>query len=340
MNALNYYIDDLLPVFFDCFLHPTFEQVQFERYMTEVGQNLQQMQENPSYLLQYLAEQVAYEGHMYQTTAGFTFQSYNNITLDTIKEWHPTLLQGGRIEIVAVGNFDEPKLVETLNSYLQDLPVAPQEKVAVPSIQIKGKAPIIQPLEAAQGTGYVAGLLPAPDFASEDEIVAELATSIYNELLFNIVREKYGACYSIGSAAITSKAPFIAIYVYMVSNPQNFVSYIKEATELMAKGTIISNKNSVTGEYEYTTIEERLEGYKNAFINASFSSSQTNIGIGNKLVSSILMYDDPENYLSFTEKVQKVTAADIQRVFNTYWDMNNIQWVAISGIGEEENFAF
>lgn len=334
ITTIDYYFEDLLPIFIDGFLHPAFGEAEFTTLMAGVAQSLSRKQEDPDTLLLDTIKKTRYKNHPYETDTSVILESYNSITIDAMKEHLTAVLNAERIALIAVGNFDGKDLVQKLNSTLGELPSSPFDTPAIP-LANHGGAPIIQKVDGAKGTGYVAYSTPAPLSGTTDEMAVQLATMIYNEILFNLVREQYGATYSIASAYRYSKAPYILMRAYKVSDLKNIKMRIEEAEAFMAEGKIVSGKNAQTGEFEFSTIDERLEGYKNTFINQQFYAAQTNSAIASKIREGLLLYENPESYLEITEKIHAVTADDIIRAFNTYFMSDKKQWFAVVGPDEE-----
>ncbi|MFI3258070.1 MAG: pitrilysin family protein, partial [Spirochaetales bacterium] len=334
LTVIDYYFDDLLPVFIDGFLNPAFTQEEYTTLMTVTAQSLQYQQQDPNTLLRQTVRDTRYKGQPYETQATVTAESFPNITTEAMQNHLPLMHNAERITIVAVGDFDVNHLYEELNNTIGQLSAQAFDMPTIPPAT-QGGNPIVIGLEAAKGSGYVASTVPAPLPGTQDEIAARIAASMYSELLFNLVREQYGVTYSIGSSYAYSKAPYIMTVAYKVSDLQNIVQRIDEAQDYMAQGTLISGKNEITGDYEFSAIEERLEGYKNTLINSQFYSAQTNAAVSANIISSLLMFGNPEEYLNFTDRVHAVSADDVQRVFNTYWLSDEKQWFAVTGIGEE-----
>ncbi len=334
--SIDYYFDDLLPILIDGFLHPSFNEDEYTTLMTSLSQGLQYKMEDPNSFLSDLIVKTRYKGHPYETSSVATIESIENITIEAMKNHLESMHISDKISIVAVGNFDGKDLVNTLNKTLGRLQSSDFDVPEIPPASTGGEA-IVVGLESAQGSGYIAYTVPAPLPGSNDEIAFRIAADIYGEVLFNLVREHYGATYSIGASYIYSKAPFGNVRVYKASDLENIVSYIEQAETLMADNKLISGKDD-GGNFIYESIEDRLEGYKNTLINGQFYSSQTNAAISTQIISSMLMFDNPEHYKTFTERVRAVTTEDITRVFRTYWVNGEKQWFAVTGIGEENKF--
>ncbi len=339
LTTIDYYFDDLLPILIDGFLNPSFGEQEYQTIMTVTMQQLQQSSQDPMSLLNETMSNTLYKDHPYQTNASATVDSYQNITIENMKNHLASIHNAKRIAIIAVGNFDGEELVAKLNPTLGQLPSDDFTMPEIPAISPDGE-PIVQGLAAAQGTGYITCTMPSPMIGSSEEMANTIAANMFSEVLFNVVRENYGSLYSVMAQYTNSKAPFNLILGYMVSDPQNIASYIEEAKQVMASGNLISGRDATTGEFLYSTIDERLEGHKNKLLNSNFYGSQTNSDIASSMVSSLFMYNDAAEYTAFTQKVREVTAEDVQNVFNTYWMSDKMQWFAITGQGEEELFNF
>ncbi|OJF77164.1 MAG: hypothetical protein BKP49_03245 [Treponema sp. CETP13] len=332
LNCIDYYFDDIFPVFVDGFLHPTFVEREFNSLMQGYSQSLQQKETDPSSVLLKSIQETLYKNHPYETTSEPTKNSLDSITVKEMKDWHAKILDSSRIFITVVGNYDSKKLVQKLNIAFGSIPSAKNSFVPsnIPELKIGGN-PIIIENEIAAGSGYMACVLPAPNYDSKDLYANILAGNMYKDILFNIVREKNGACYSIGSGAMSGKAAYNMLYAIKVSDLENITTWINESEELLRSGMLIDSKDPKTGEYEYSTIEDRIEEYKNSYINSLFSVSETNQGLASLLIGNKLLYNNPERYLTVVNKIRNVTSADIKKCIDKYWTSDTKQWFVVTG---------
>jgi zinc protease len=331
LSCIDYYFDEMLPVLTDGFMNPAYGQTEYTNLMNEYSQRMQSIQNDPNSLLQYTASQMLYKGHPYETSTGVTAESFSNITIQNMKELHKTILDAKRISVVAVGNFDAKDLVKKLNETIGKIPVVNKNfKPATVKPLVVNGSPVVLTHPAAQGTGFLMQAFQGPSVLSADYVAGCIAANIYSELLYNVVREKYGACYTPGSDVTSSQAGVGMVYIYKASDLQNITKYIDEAQNLMEEGKLISGKNQ-DGSYEYATIEERIEGYRNSYLNEKYEGMQTNGGVAAKIAGSILQFNDPAKYISVMESAKKVTANDVERVFKQYWCTKNYRWFAVVG---------
>ena len=105
---------------------------------------------------------------------------------------------------------------------------------------------------------------------------------------------------------------------------------MKEARELMAKNKIITGLDK-KGNYIFSTIEAELESYKNQYITASYSSQQKTSSLAARMVSGIVLYDNPEALDNTIEKIRAVKPTDIKKAFEKYVLSDEERWVSVTG---------
>ena len=330
LNCINHHFSNLFSIFADAFLNPSFTEKEFGNVKNENIQTLQSIMNDPFSLAQYSAERTVYKNHPFETDIRPTYETIQTVSLDQISDFHKTLLNSKRITIVAAGNFDPEYLKKRLNAAFFVLPSQDYVTPLIPQVTISGD-PVIMSHPSAAGTGFLVKTYPFPQFNDLDYMPSLLACTIYSETLFNIVREKYGACYSIGNTPVLSKAPYMMLYVNSASDIENMPSYINEAQSLMSEGKVIDSKNPETNEFTYLTLEETLEGYKNSLINSLFSAYITSSGEVTQIMGSLHLTGEKEAYLKLLKRIEDVSADDIRRVFNSYWINSSGQWFIVTG---------
>ncbi len=330
LTCIDHYFSDLYQVFADSFLHPSFSENEFENIKTANLQNLQSLLNDPNSLVQYTAERAVYKNHPFETNIRPTYETIQTISLDDVASFHKTLMNAKRITIVASGNIDPAYLEERLTMYFAAIPVLDYESPVIPPVTISGDTEIIAH-PSASGTGFLSKVYSFPQFTDKDYMPSVLACTIYSEILYNVVREKYGACYSIGNTQMLSKAPYMMLYVNSASDLQNLPYYIDEAQNIMSEGKIIDSKNTETNEFTFLTLEETLDGYKNSLINSLFSAYVTSSGQVLQIMGSIHLTGNKEAYLKLLERIDEVSTEDIMRVFNTYWMESPGRWFIVCG---------
>ncbi|MDE6719993.1 MAG: insulinase family protein, partial [Treponemataceae bacterium] len=62
-SCIDYYFSEALPIFLDCFLNPSYDEIQFENMLTEYNQEIQKILNNPESFLFYTMKKEIYKNH-------------------------------------------------------------------------------------------------------------------------------------------------------------------------------------------------------------------------------------------------------------------------------------
>lgn len=319
VNSIDYHFKKALPIFLDTFLNPTFDDKQIELLMQGYQQEIQRTKADPFSMLQKAACDYAYQNTPYEKSTIPTETSLSLITKETLSQEHKKILNAQRIAIIAVGNFDIPYLKKVLNESLGKLAFESYKPAKNFTISIQsGKEEFIYS-ENVQKTAYIGEIFNYPNMNDSDYFAANIAASIYDELLFNIVREKYGDCYSIANGAIVAREAFGMLYVIKANNTEKIFSHIDEARNLMGQGLVIQEKDVTTKNFTCIPYEQRLDDYKNSYITNFYRGLQTNSSLAGHIATGLILANNPLAYKEYEQKILSVTADDVQRAFEKYW---------------------
>ena len=339
MYGMEKYFDRMMDVFVDGFLYPEFAENVMENIFDGNEQRVQNILNSPETLLQWTIGNDVFNNHPYKTVGSVTPDSVKNITVEKMKDVHEQIIGGGDFFIVAIGTVKTKKLVKTLNKTIGNLEFDSARKHVmqnIPPVKIEKKKPMILTHPSAAGTAYCARVFASPVVNGEDTIPAFLAGEIYSDILYNVVREHYGICYTPYSSVITSKAPVSQDYLYKVSDYKNAGKAVKEAMEYMSRGVTVEKSNE-DGSYVFSTVAENLESYRSKWLNSKYGNSKTTSGQMFRMISDIMYHEDMDYDLKEVELIKKITAEDIVRVFNKYWVEGNGNWYAVTFPGNEKN---
>ncbi|MGN0739764.1 MAG: M16 family metallopeptidase [Treponema sp.] len=330
LNCINYYLGDMLPVLLDGFLNPSFKQKEYQMMMNDIVQDLQHCDNDPESILMREVHNQVYKGHPLYTSASVEHESLENITIENMKKHHKEILDSSRIKVVAVGKFDVQSFVSTLDNALGKLKPG-KNKISAPE-----NPPLNFPKEKtvlyhkdAKGAEMAVRVFASPAVTSEDYAAARIAEDIFSTIMFNVIREKYGACYTPGSQIESCYAPVGIDYGLRVSDMKNFSRYLKEAQDIMLAGKVISSASEKGMTFD--SLENSLEGYKNSYIIKKYSSQSTSSGIASRIVSSILQFGDLTSADKIPQKALDVTKDDVLRVFKKYWIDGESSWFEMRG---------
>lgn len=341
LSCINFYLDQMLPVLLDCFVNPSFDEKNYELLMTDYSQSIQQMLNNPESLLSYTARKSIYKNHPLEASSTVLPESFQNITIDNMKAHLQKILDPSRISVVAVGKMDNQKVLAELEKVLgklekKDTPFVYENQL--PPVKIEGENITLENPSIA-GSGFMVRFFSSPSVTSDDYVVACITADIYSGLLFNIVREKHGACYTPYSAVSSSASAVGEVGFMRVSNLQEIASFEKEAEDFMKQGIVIDSLNE-DGTYTLSKIENHLEGYINTYINRKYSTMQTSRGIAGRYVASLLQFGNVYDADKLVERAKSITASDIERVYQKYWIDNPAKWFGIVGPGDKDKVKY
>lgn len=342
MTAQDKYFDRLLSVFTDGFLNPRYAENVLQNLFDSNRQRVQGILNNPTSLLSWTVVQDVYKNHPFEARGNVTPLSVENITVDNMKKLHDEIIKGGDFFIAAAGNINSKKFIKTLNGTIGKLAFTGElkkEPKDIPVVKIEKKDPVVLTHPSCLGTAYVTRVFASPEIFNRDIEPCFIASNIYSDILYNVVREHYGICYTPSSGVTASKAPFGQEYLFKVSDYGNIGKAMKEARGYMEKGVVVEKSNE-DGSYEVASIEDRLESYKSKWINYNYAEAATSAGQLQNITMNLLHYNDMNYDLIQLENIGKVTADDVVRVFKKYWVDGNSTWYAVTFPGNEKNLKF
>lgn len=317
LSCLSSYLDQGLDALLDCFLRPSFEAEQYNIMMTECDQGLQSMQNDPQSLLFYTMNKEIYKGHPLSASVAVLPESRENLTRANLKERYNKILDAKRIFVVAAGDVKLSKLRRVLEKSLGTVAALETdfEEPQIPPLEIKGPKVSLKSPALAKGSGHIALAFAIPGASSPDLPAARIAALMYNEPLFNIIRTKYGACYTPSVSGGFSPAPYGTIFLYRVSDMKNAASYIPEAEKEFLSGDI----------------DGKLGGFIKKYLSSVYQNQMTCASIAARSANALLSFGDIDGFDKIADAAKKTTSADIRRVFKKYWQDGSRRVFEIEG---------
>ncbi len=338
LSTIDKYWDTMLDVFTDAITNPVFDEKQLQIVKLGILKSISERNSDPMAVTTDKLHEHTFKGHPYARSLDGTEKIVKAITVDDVKKWYSEKLMADRMMIVAVGNFDNKKLLAQLNETLGKLPTKNMEVPKVAKLSIP-QACYTEEFPASKGIAYIRGDYEIPELNSPDFTTLQFAYSIFNELLFEVVRTQNAACYSVGAGPKGFKASYGAVTIFKTDKPTLAKTSIDEAISILASGKTINlksqgiktNEGRVTESKgpKYAPIAETIEAYKAKFINSFYGAQVTNSAIASQIISSEVYFGNPYEYLKFIDGVNNIKAEDVVRVANTYLANGKISWMIV-----------
>jgi zinc protease len=334
--------DAMFDVWSDALLHPRWDQTEFDRVLQDAKRSLQQSQQDPYSRAVVELNRAKFGGHPYRADFNATADSLAGATAGKVKAWWEANFQSGRISIVAVGDFDFAALKKKLETSLGSLPKTTPVAAAVPPWTTADTA-LILPFPEAGAVGYIRGDFSIPAVGSTDYDALDLGLNILNDILFDVVRSKYGAAYSVWGDIHGFLAPYGSLVVYKTNQPAKVKAYVDEAVALLASGKALASQASASAAgkggigatveartAEYVPLDQVLSFYKAKWVNGFYEGQQTNSAIAGQMATALLYRGDPKAFLDYAARINAVKAADVVRIIQKYLQNGPKAWVVLA----------
>lgn len=319
-SALSRYFNKAFMLMAEALRHPAFPQESFEKIKSQTLTGLKANEKNAKAISARVVDALAF-GPSHPEGEFETEESVNKFTLDDIKNIYKKYVTPSRGYLTFVGDI-KPLAAKTLaEKAFGDWKGA---SLALPKLSMvnnpsKTEVDLIDVPNAVQSEITVVNLVNIP-MSSPDYFPLLLANQILGggseSHLFMNLREKhgytYGAYSSVGAGRFQTKFNAAA----SVRNEKADSAIMEILNEL---DTIRTQKVS----------DEELKNAK-ALYNGSFALGLEDPARTAAFSSNILINNLPEDfYKTYLQKINAVTAADIQRVAQKYFNYNNTRIVVV-----------
>jgi zinc protease len=332
LTTLDRYFDELLPIWAGTLTAPGWSATDFDRVISDAKLALKKKEQDPSQVTSTTMNQVFFEGHPYAATMDGTRESLDALSLAQVKDYYARTFSSNRLFVVAVGNYDVPSLKAGLEKAFG---AVPDKKVGVPygtpafAGKVAGKL-VKKEFPPSKGVAYIRGDFAAPPPTAADWPATNLAMRLLSDLLFNVVRDKYGAVYTPSSYIRDYAANYGTIFMLKTSVPDKIKDYIDEAVAELAAGKVVSVAPAPdAGKFPRQAIAEALPVYKALFVNETYQKIGTNAAVAGEIARSVMEFGDPRAWLLDVDRVSAVTATDVEKALRTWLLDAKITWVVL-----------
>ncbi len=317
LSCILRYADQAWKLFSSAITAPLFETQKFDLLKEQKVGGLKQGLSNPDTRLKQLAQEFAFAATTYATNPDGTVASLTALNRDAVKNYYyNTLLNKRRMFLVVAGNISREDIAKKIQDAFAAIPDKAYELLNIETDLFKKETVKIESRPIA--TNYVCGIINAPGLNSNDYPAFRLSVSILSSVLFEVIRLDKQLSYAPSASMSEGKISYVTMYASTtqpketVKAMRNVLSYIKD--------NIYSNKilNNVRKHHllSYIKRQEIMSDIVDELGDAEIMGDW-------KLAENLV------------ERMNKVTAEEMQLVLNRY--AKNISWTYIGnkGLGEE-----
>ena len=311
--------DEWFPVAVDILLNPSFPATELEQFKKRAAVQLRQQRASPRFLAGERFNRAVFGTHPAAVITA-TPQSIAAFTPELLRDWHRKRYSPQNSVLAFAGNIYPSELLPKLEKWLAHWQTAPVKwpLPANPIAADKRKVYLVDRPNSVQTTLIVGNI--AIDRRSEDFVPMVVLNHLLGggpaSRLFLNLREAKGYTYGAYSSFTALEYP----------GPWNAGTDVR--TEVTG-GALAEIFNEVRRIHEFPVGERELAASKRAVV-AAFALT---LEQPTRLLSLALirkLYDLPEDYWDrYPEKINAVTAADVQRVARAYLNPNRLQVVAV-----------
>jgi zinc protease len=319
MGGLSEKADPILAIAADVVRNPAFPEAELAKYKSRFVSQLQQQRATPSFVAQEEFMRAVYGTH----PGSFVVPPENvlrALTRADLASYHKSHYMPNNGIVLAYGDFKLGDLVQKLERAFGDWPKGEARTISLPALTppAKSRVLLVDRPGSVQTSLWLGGL--GIERRNEDYFAVLVMNHILGggpaSRLFINLREDKGYTYGVYSVFNGSRFPGV-----MLASTDVRTTVTEGALqELMTELRRIGNE---------PVPEQELKNAKRALIGGfalSLDSPQT-------LISNLAtqkIYDLPPDYWdSYPQRVEAITAADVQRVAKKYYDAGKLQIVAV-----------
>jgi zinc protease len=268
--------------------------------------------------LSYYTTQHSYTTHPYKRPGIGSIEELDSSSIEDVRAFHRSFYRPDNATLVVVGDFNQKQLDAWVDKYLARIP---KPDIPLPRVTVKEPARTGERVFTEYGQNVP---LPAvalnyliPPQADADNNALQVAAAIL-------------------SAGRSSRLYQSLVYQQQLATTANAGTNLKEDISLFNLSSILASGKKPEA-VERALLDEikkmqdapvsaaELEKAKNQLITSQLRELETNNGKADALGEAAVLLKDPNRVNTDTEKLQLVTAADVQRVMQKYFtDQNRI----------------
>jgi zinc protease len=319
VSGLSEHADTLFGLLSDVLIHPTFPEAELERYKARLVSQLQSQRSSPGFLAREQFNKAMYGDHPASIIAPAE-EHIKKITVADLKSYHERYYRPNAALLFVAGDINAKQLQPKLEQAFRDWKPNTEKRAALPIVTGPAKSQVV----VVDRPGSVQTSLLMGTLGIKGDDADRYALGVMNQVLgsgaasrlFMNLREDKGYTYGAYSGVSWNRFPGVVSANAEVRTEvtegamKEFILELKRiATEPVGAVELANAKRAIVGRFALALEEPRT------FTNYVFEQK---------------IYGFPADYWDhYAERVDAITAADVQRVAAKYIDLKRIQIVAV-----------
>jgi predicted Zn-dependent peptidase len=318
-GGLTENLDQILDLYSEIILTPNYPTAEVDRYKSRTIDSMPQLRGNPTFLAQERLYQAIYQNHPGSLVIA-SADAIKKITAADLVKFHDANYVPNNATLFIAGDVTLKEMLPKLEKVFGEWKAGTVKQPALPAMptQSETKIHLINRPGSVQTVFQIGSL--SLERTSADYVAMQVMNRILGvgppSRLFLNIREDKGYTYSVGSNFTSWRYPGL------------FVAQSPVRTEV-TEGTIREFMNEFKRIRDEKVSATELENAKRAIIGNFALQLENPAGRLNNIITQ-KTYGLPANYWdAYPQKVNAITAADVQRVAQKYVDINHMQIVAV-----------
>ncbi|MCX7024531.1 MAG: insulinase family protein [Spirochaetes bacterium] len=242
------------------------------------------------------------------------------------RAYHAGRMTADRLVLTVAGDVDPVAVAAALSETVGKLPASGRAAVdASPDAVAFASATVSVPGDSS-GLSCLYAAIQAPPADTVDSAVFELALSVLDDLLFDLVRSRSGLCYSI--RVEYEPGSHAGIAVTGAPDPVAVRAAVGEAIDLLASGKALGSPGAPSSDSRYGPLAGVLEAYR-----SRLSTGYWEEGRSPASIAFALALREPEDRLRWFRRLDAIraaSAADVSRVVSEFVKGAPVVWCVAS----------
>ncbi len=312
--SLDANVKKCIDVLSDLYFNPTFLQEELEKERKVVLEEINECEDTPDDVCFEMLGSAFFEGNPLEKVILGTKKTLANMNSDTLREYHQKYYVAKNTILVVAGNIQECDAIALAEEYFEsrfekeqpfEYPVPPKAKLHNKFVKKKKK------IEQS----HIALAFPCVSYGEDGVVPMQLMSLIFgmgmSSRLFQSVRERLGACYTIAGYPSTYQTNGNYI-IYTATSPsmvEQTVSAIRDEIDLLLKDGITDEE-----------LEKGKEQLKTSFVLGQESTSAMMRSFGSHAIMSGGLFDVDARI----EAIDKTTVEDVNQIAKEIFNFDGV----------------